>query len=46
MNSEILQLVIIVVLAIVNVWGAWYLNRLWSKEKSQRKENSSFERSR
>lgn len=44
MANEIAQLAVILGLAILNVFGAWYLNRLWNKEKSRGRENSSFGR--
>ena len=45
MNTEIIQLVIVSALVVANFTGLWYLNRLWDKEKSQKKESSSFGRS-
>jgi len=45
MTAEMIQLLIILGLATLNIFGAWYLNRLWSGKNSQRKENSSFGRS-
>lgn len=46
MTGEMIQLAIILSLATLNALGVWYLNRLWNKENSQKKDNAFLGRSR